>query len=157
MEQILINTATPLTDSKFTESPNNGYGHGLVNAYEAVSAVTEGLGKAEGRVGKEGEDSKPPVLTHEPFKEVFQVLTFPLQLKLKTMSALRQSNWPIKSILPNGGLLLANKSAAITRKERLKRSFLLWMAKSFPTSGSSQTSAEIKRSPIYMKFRSHLL
>ncbi|MCY8032200.1 S8 family peptidase [Bacillus sonorensis] len=71
MEQILINTATPLTDSKFTESPNNGYGHGLVNAYEAVSAVTEGLGKAEGRVGKEGEDSKPPVLTHEPFKEVF--------------------------------------------------------------------------------------
>ena len=32
IENVLTTTATPLTDSTFTNSPNNGYGHGLVNA-----------------------------------------------------------------------------------------------------------------------------
>ncbi|KMM57066.1 peptidase S8 [Bacillus glycinifermentans] len=77
IEQILMDTATPLTDSKFTESPNNGYGHGLVNAYEAVSAVTVGLGKAEGTVGKEGEDQNPPAVSHEAQKEVFAGVDIP--------------------------------------------------------------------------------
>lgn len=54
MEDILTSTAEPLTDSTFPDSPNNGYGHGLVNAFDAVSAVTDGLGKAEGQVSVEG-------------------------------------------------------------------------------------------------------
>lgn len=33
---ILKETATPLTDENNRETPNNAYGHGLVNAYEAV-------------------------------------------------------------------------------------------------------------------------
>ncbi|MBO1912185.1 S8 family serine peptidase, partial [Microvirga sp. 3-52] len=39
MEQILLDTATPLTDSDYPESPNHGYGYGLVDAYEAVLAI----------------------------------------------------------------------------------------------------------------------
>ena len=37
MEEILIITATPLTDQNYPVSPNNGYGYGLVNAYKAVT------------------------------------------------------------------------------------------------------------------------
>ncbi|MCS1350640.1 S8 family serine peptidase [Mechercharimyces sp. CAU 1602] len=60
IEQILMETAIPLTDSTYPESPNNGYGEGLVNAYDAVSTVMTGLGSVEGQVLKEGEDTEAP-------------------------------------------------------------------------------------------------
>lgn len=54
MEQILLSTATPLTDSSFPQSPNNGYGYGLVNAYEAVAVAMKGQGEIKGTVSLEG-------------------------------------------------------------------------------------------------------
>lgn len=50
IEKILIETAKPLTDKEYPESPNNGYGYGLVNAYNAVSSIRDGLGTLEGKV-----------------------------------------------------------------------------------------------------------
>ena len=61
IQQILIETAKPLTDQQFPESPNNGYGAGLVDAREAITALTNGIGTIEGQVTKEGEDTEPPV------------------------------------------------------------------------------------------------
>lgn len=82
-EKILMETATPLTDSKFTESPNNGYGHGLVNVFDAVSAVTGGLGRAEGQVGKEGEDKSPPALNHQEITEIYSGSKTPLKVDVE--------------------------------------------------------------------------
>ncbi|MEH7633752.1 S8 family serine peptidase [Bacillus pumilus] len=53
IEQILIDTAKPLTDQQFPESPNNGYGAGLVDAREAITALTDGIGMIEGQVTNE--------------------------------------------------------------------------------------------------------
>ncbi|MGM5473300.1 S8 family serine peptidase [Bacillus pumilus] len=53
IEQILIDTAKPLTDQQFPESPNNGYGAGLVDAREAITALTDGIGMVEGQVTNE--------------------------------------------------------------------------------------------------------
>src|SRR5690606_26520158 len=39
MEQVLLDTATPLTDAEYPETPNHGYGYGLVDAYAAVSSI----------------------------------------------------------------------------------------------------------------------
>lgn len=50
MEDILTSTTIPLTDEEYDESPNNGYGYGLVDALNAVSAVGEGVGSLEGTV-----------------------------------------------------------------------------------------------------------
>ncbi|WP_432339501.1 S8 family serine peptidase [Bacillus tequilensis] len=80
MEDILTSTAEPLTDSTFPDSPNNGYGHGLVNAFDAVSAVTDGLGKAEGQVSVEGNDQEPPVYQHEKVTEAYEGANLPLTL-----------------------------------------------------------------------------
>lgn len=41
IEDILKSTATPLTDAQYTQSPNMGYGYGVVNAYAAVTKVRE--------------------------------------------------------------------------------------------------------------------
>ncbi|MEH7625370.1 bacillopeptidase F [Bacillus subtilis] len=80
MEDILTSTAESLTDSTFPDSPNNGYGHGLVNAFDAVSAVTDGLGKAEGQVSVEGDDQEPPVYQHEKVTEAYEGGSLPLTL-----------------------------------------------------------------------------
>ncbi|WP_144494303.1 S8 family peptidase [Bacillus pumilus] len=53
IEKILINTAKPLTDKQFPESPNNGYGAGLVDARAAITALTDGIGMIEGQVTNE--------------------------------------------------------------------------------------------------------
>jgi|GEM_PF-2390382 len=65
LEQIITGTATPLTDSKYTQSPNYGYGYGLVNAYEAVAQVASGVGTIQGRV---------TASTGEPVNAVITVL-----------------------------------------------------------------------------------
>lgn len=80
MEDILTSTAEPLTDSTFPDSPNNGYGHGLVNAFDAVSAVTDGLGKAEGQVSVDGEDDEQPGYQHEKVNEAYEGASLPLTL-----------------------------------------------------------------------------
>ncbi|WP_075617726.1 S8 family peptidase [Paenisporosarcina indica] len=64
MEQILKDTAIPLTDTQYTTTPNHGYGYGLVDAYEAVTSIMNGIGKLEGQVTKEGEDNTAPEYAH---------------------------------------------------------------------------------------------
>ena len=78
MEDVLTRTAEKLTDSVFPESPNNGYGHGLVNAFDAVSAVTDGIGSVEGKVSSAGEDHNPPSFRHEPVSEAYKGTSLPL-------------------------------------------------------------------------------
>ncbi|QTC43434.1 S8 family serine peptidase [Bacillus sp. V3] len=79
IEEILTSTAVPLTDGTFPESPNNGYGHGLVNAFDAVSSVMSGIGKIEGNVSKEGDDSEAPEISHDAPAEAFKGMDLPLQ------------------------------------------------------------------------------
>ncbi|NYE03934.1 bacillopeptidase F (M6 metalloprotease family) [Bacillus niacini] len=79
LEEILMTTAVPLTDNTYPESPNNGYGSGLLNVYDAVSSVISGLGKLKGQVTKEGNDSEAPVLEHSQPATVFAGMPLTLQ------------------------------------------------------------------------------
>ncbi|WP_284036571.1 S8 family serine peptidase [Neobacillus sp. 114] len=79
LEQILQTTAIPLTDGTYPTSPNNGYGSGLLNAYDAVSSVVSGLGKLKGQVTKDGDDSEAPVLTHSQPATVFAGMPLTLE------------------------------------------------------------------------------
>ncbi|WP_093857581.1 S8 family peptidase [Tenuibacillus multivorans] len=80
IEEILTNTATPLTNDDYPESPNNGFGHGLVNASNAVSAVMDGLGTIEGQVTMEGDDTEAPTFEHESFDEVYSGMDLDLNI-----------------------------------------------------------------------------
>ncbi|WP_062238238.1 S8 family peptidase [Fictibacillus sp. FJAT-27399] len=83
IEEILKTTATPLTDSEYSESPNNGYGYGLVNAFDAVSSIISGLGKVKGAVMKEGEDSEAPTYTHEAPADTYAGMGLRLSITVK--------------------------------------------------------------------------
>ena len=83
MEQILLDTATPLTDSQYPTTPNHGYGHGLVDAHAAVSAVASGLGKLEGQVTKQGDDNEPPTFTHTAPIETYEEMDLNLSIQVK--------------------------------------------------------------------------
>lgn len=60
MKELMKNTATKLIDDEYKESPNNGYGHGLINIYNAVESLQGGLGKLEGTI-VQAESAKPLV------------------------------------------------------------------------------------------------
>ncbi|MCG7345721.1 S8 family serine peptidase [Sporosarcina sp. ACRSL] len=80
MEQVLLNTATPLTDSAYPTSPNHGYGYGLVDAYAAVSSIASGLGKLEGQVTKQGDDNQPPTFEHSAPRETYAGMDLDLRI-----------------------------------------------------------------------------
>ncbi|WP_443089796.1 S8 family serine peptidase [Virgibacillus sp. MG-45] len=82
MEQILMNTATPRTDEEYTESPNNGYGYGILDAYNAVSSIMDGLGTIEGTVTKEGVDNEAPTYSHTAPAESFSGMDLPLTVQV---------------------------------------------------------------------------
>ncbi len=83
LEEIIKNTATPRTDSQYPESPNNGYGYGIINAFNAVSSVISGLGEVKGQVLKEGEDTVPPTFNHTPVTEGFSGMEIPLTINVQ--------------------------------------------------------------------------
>lgn len=66
IEQILTQTAIPTTSAAFPTVPNNGFGHGVINAFDAVAAASSGLGTLSGRVVIAGDDLEPPTLSHTP-------------------------------------------------------------------------------------------
>ncbi|GAB3047514.1 bacillopeptidase F [Virgibacillus ainsalahensis] len=78
LEEIMMNTATPLTDEEFPDSPNNGYGYGLVNAHDAVSSLVTGLGTLEGQVAKDGDDTEAPTFEHEAPAETYEGMNLDL-------------------------------------------------------------------------------
>lgn len=73
VENLLKDSAVHLEDSDDSGYPNNGYGYGLIDAFEAVSRVAGGTGTIEGKVLKEGEDLANPVILHN--QEVFETYT----------------------------------------------------------------------------------
>ncbi|GAB3805867.1 hypothetical protein GCM10028868_34610 [Virgibacillus kimchii] len=68
------------TDSSFPESPNNGYGYGIVDAYAAVSSVVSGLGTIEGQVTMDGEDTEPPTYEHTAPAETYSNMDLDLTI-----------------------------------------------------------------------------
>lgn len=81
MEEILLHTAIPLTDSTYPESPNHGYGYGLVNAYDAVNSIVDGLGTLSGQVTEEGDDTEEPSYTHTPPNETYEGMDLTLTIE----------------------------------------------------------------------------
>ncbi|HEY4602222.1 MAG TPA: S8 family serine peptidase [Cerasibacillus sp.] len=83
METILTSTADPRTDSEYSEVPNNGYGHGIVNAFDAVSSILSGVGTIEGTVTIDGEDTEEPTFEHTPINETFSQLDVDLTVQAR--------------------------------------------------------------------------
>lgn len=82
IEEILESTAVPRTDSTYTAVPNNGYGYGIVNAFDAVSSVLTGRGTLSGRVATDGDDLDGPVITHTPVTEAYTGRDIPIQAEV---------------------------------------------------------------------------
>ncbi|MEK5105147.1 S8 family serine peptidase [Cytobacillus sp. FSL K6-0129] len=80
MEEIISSTAIPLTNETYTEVPNNGFGNGLVNAYDAVNSILDGLGTIKGTVAKDGEDEEAPTVEHEAIEETYAGMDLPLEV-----------------------------------------------------------------------------
>lgn len=83
IEEILLDTAIPLTDSAYTASPNYGYGHGFINAYNAIKSFQQGNGTIQGQVGQNGKDTSKPTFQHTPPNFVYDQLVLPLTVEVQ--------------------------------------------------------------------------
>lgn len=82
IEEILIQTATPLVDSTYGSSPNYGYGYGLVNALDAVATISSGIGELRGTVLKSGQDQTIPHLIHEQVYKGIHGMSIPIEVEV---------------------------------------------------------------------------
>ncbi|WP_179115686.1 S8 family serine peptidase [Bacillus sonorensis] len=75
MKEILTKHTNKLTDNEFSESPNNGYGYGLVSVF-----LTYNVSKSiiKGEVRKKGVDEEPPSISHQMPTAAFE--NSPVQL-----------------------------------------------------------------------------
>jgi bacillopeptidase F len=83
LEEIITTTATPLTNAAYPETPNNGFGFGLLNAYDAVSSIVSGLGTIKGQVAKAGDDSEAPTYQHSAPSETYAGMALPLSITVQ--------------------------------------------------------------------------
>ncbi len=83
IEKILNETASPLKDDYYIDSPNHGYGYGKVDAYNAVE-LSKGqikgkevnkdkMGSFSGRLLARGEDKEKPSLDHKAISAVYTI------------------------------------------------------------------------------------
>ncbi|QUL99261.1 MAG: S8 family serine peptidase [Candidatus Fermentithermobacillus carboniphilus] len=82
LESLLTQTATPLEDNQYQGRPNNGFGWGLVNAYNAMLALI-GSGTVAGKVLQSGDDLEPPVVEHYPITEAFVGFDLPVTVRAR--------------------------------------------------------------------------
>ena len=64
IENLLMDTAIPLTNAEYPNTPNYGFGHGFVNAYNAIKSFHTGSGMIKGAVLGEGIDQTAPTFVH---------------------------------------------------------------------------------------------
>ncbi|MGG1676721.1 S8 family serine peptidase [Neobacillus sp. NRS-1170] len=83
IERIIKNTATPCTNAQYPETPNSGYGYGVINAFKAVTSVIPGMSEIKGQVSKEAEDTEPPTFNHIPVTETYQGLEQKLKIDVQ--------------------------------------------------------------------------
>ncbi|TMW72542.1 peptidase S8 [Alteribacter natronophilus] len=81
--EIMEETATPRTNDQYPEAPNNGFGHGIINAYDAVAGILDGLGSISGSVLQEGEDTEAPTYQHTAPEETYEGLNLPLTIDVQ--------------------------------------------------------------------------
>lgn len=71
LEAALKQTALPLTDSHYPDTPNWGYGYGLVQADAALALIREPAGIVQGKVSTPISGVSAPLITHTPVHEYY--------------------------------------------------------------------------------------
>ena len=89
LEEILKETAVPLTSQEYTESPNYGFGHGLVDALEAVEII---LPKYTLTISSEGQGTTDPASGNYAYPEGKKVI----------LTAVPKDEWDFKKWVING-------------------------------------------------------
>ncbi|GGI15435.1 S8 family serine peptidase [Gottfriedia solisilvae] len=64
IENLLMDTAIPLSNTEYPNTPNSGFGHGFVNVYNAIKSSHTGSGIIKGVVHGEGIDKTTPTFEH---------------------------------------------------------------------------------------------
>ncbi|GGA81133.1 S8 family peptidase [Ornithinibacillus halotolerans] len=153
IEQILMDTAVPRTDDEYPESPNNGYGHGIVDAFAAVSTVADGLGSVEGQVTMDGEDTEAPEFEHVAPSETYAGLDLTLNIDVSdnvsiTSVQLQYGDQTIDATRTNGNFKAGEYEVTISGDELEVGTFTYnWVINDFGNNEVVTDSYEVEVKP----------
>lgn len=92
VRKLLEETAEPLTDSTYTESPNIAYGYGLVNAYDAIAKLAgRDSVMLTGEVLQDGEDADTPTAAFDMQDEGYLGRNVQVNVKLADSVSIRSA------------------------------------------------------------------
>jgi subtilisin family serine protease len=98
VQQVMIDTAVPLTNPDYPTSPNYGFGYGLVDALAAVESIQRS--KIIGRVLAEGIDNEAPTVQHQQDTDtIFAGYGFPVEATVSDNVAVTE----VKVLVKAGG------------------------------------------------------
>lgn len=83
LEAVFRQTAQPLTDNNFPQSPNYGYGYGLVQADAALALIQSELGIIRGRVSTPISGVSAPVIQHSTVHEYYIDASLPIYAQIQ--------------------------------------------------------------------------
>lgn len=96
VEEIIKQSATPLTDSDHVSTPNHAYGYGKANAYLAVKLAQQKLDgedfslvDVEGSVFVDEKDTDKPIIEHTPISTMYKVYPFDIQVNVTDDSGIQ--------------------------------------------------------------------
>ncbi|WP_202079500.1 S8 family serine peptidase [Caldalkalibacillus salinus] len=96
LEEVMLDTARPLTDDQYEDAPNYGYGFGLVNAFEAVATIAQGRGEVVGTVTTEGQDDTSPTISHDPIEQLYAGLDVEIEASVEDDVAVTKAELWVK-------------------------------------------------------------
>lgn len=156
IEKLLEDTAIPLTDSEYPTSPNYGYGHGFVNAYNAIKSV-QGNGMVKGYVRYNGVDEIKPTYEHTSPGNVYDKEDLPLTIQvqdnisLQSIKLIYQVNGQqktIEAIRTAGDYKNATYQANVPGKDVTLNTFTYyWMIEDFAKNQVITNSYEVEVKP----------
>ncbi|PKK39893.1 N-acetylmuramoyl-L-alanine amidase [Clostridiaceae bacterium JG1575] len=118
LEEIMIRTAMPLKDQQFPETPNMGYGHGNINAYDAVSeALGVGTGVVSGKLLEAQKDTVAPEMKISFPETLYADQDIPVSISLKDNVGITSAALKYKKVGDTDWIFLPLKRTSGTVKD----------------------------------------
>ena len=131
LANVLKQTAIPLTNTEYPDSPNNGYGHGLVDAHAALNIISTEAGIVSGKVVSE--------ITNLPLQANVSVLESDVTISTDSNSGLysfihRAGDYTLRA--EAYGYQGLEKRVSIDPKEEIEVNFALQVKDKYTLSGT---------------------
>lgn len=159
VEKTITESANPLKDAYYVNSPNFGYGYGKINAYTAVKMAKhqdepqQDTGVLSGRILRTGRDGAGPGIEHNRIRTMYNVYSFDIEAQVSDDNGIERvrlfltpkdtEEWQEKEMALKEGSKLSGRYGCSIRPEELSAGGMRYYIEAEDISGKKH------KTPIY--------